>query len=54
MESKIVSIDREKPIGKLVGDYADNEFKRGFWYGIATGIICMSICYKLMSSFDLV
>ncbi len=35
----IKNIDGEKPIGKLIIDYADKKYYSGFYSGFTTGII---------------
>ena len=37
MNPYILSIDRTKPIGKIVGDYGDYEWNKGFMIGHISG-----------------
>ncbi len=34
----IVNIDRTNPIGKIIGDYGDYQYNKGFIIGHITGI----------------
>jgi hypothetical protein len=40
----IVSVDRTKPIGKLVGEYGDRRWMFGFIVGYISGSIVATIC----------
>ena len=37
----IVDVDRENPIGKLVGEYGDSLYWRGFGHGLFLGIVTL-------------
>ena len=47
MEPRLVSVDRSKPLGRLVDDYAKDNYWRGFWDGFLVGtsftIVVMSL-----------
>jgi hypothetical protein len=34
---KLLSVDRSKPMGKLVGEYSDRSWWKGFTWGMAFG-----------------
>jgi hypothetical protein len=38
MKPYITGIDRTNPIGKIVGDYGEYQWNKGFMTGIFTGI----------------
>ena len=39
MESYIKSIDRTRPLGKLVYEYGQKEFYKGLFFGFLSGIV---------------
>ncbi len=43
---RIIDVDRSNPIGKLVGEYGDEQYWKGFGIGYITGIlVSFSVCF---------
>lgn len=41
----IISIDKTKPIGKLIADYGDYQWNNGFIVGFISGAACCLLFY---------
>lgn len=50
MISYIKSINRENPVGKMIGEYGDDEWKKGFNVGCIYGISVSTICFVIVLS----
>jgi len=42
----LLGVDRTKPVGKLVGEYADRQWRYGFLFGFITGSVLCFILKK--------
>ena len=38
MNPYLINVDRTTPIGKIVGEYGDNQWNKGFMFGHISGL----------------
>ena len=46
MTPYIINVDRTTPIGEIVGEYGDNQWKKGFMIGVCVGGILVWIALR--------